>query len=128
MLQSIKIFWKKSKQYLTALWNRGRLLLAPGSIVFAFYHRVTADLKQIPNESLRFYGDPKNKSRTEDAIIAYTWKHYLEDPTKPEWLLRLPMTKAVVKAMDTVTDFVNKTLKREITNYCVGGASKVTVS
>ena len=82
-------------------------------------------MKQIPNEHLTFYGDPQKKRRTEDGIIAYTWRHFLEDPTKPEWLLRLPMTKASVKAMDTITDFVNKTIGKEITNYCVGGASKV---
>ena len=35
------------------------------------------------------------------------------------------MVKASVKAMDAVTDFVNKTLGKEITTYCVGGASKV---
>ena len=87
---------------------------------------MTADLKQIPNEHLRFYADPQNKSRTEDGIIAFTWRHFIVDPTKPEWLLRLPMTKAVVRAMDTITDFVNKTTGKEITNYCVGGESKVS--
>ena len=91
-----------------------------------FFFRITADLKQIPNEHLKFHADPKNKTRTEDAIIAYTWRHFLEDPSKPEWLLRMPMTKAAVKAMDTVTDFVNKTIGKEITDYCVGGASKVS--
>ena len=80
---------------------------------------------QIPNQHVKFHADPKNKTRYEDAIIAYTWRHFLEDPSKPEWLLRMPMTKASVKAMDTVTDFVNKTIGKEITNYCVGGASKV---
>nr|XP_039256779.1 autocrine proliferation repressor protein A-like [Styela clava] len=85
---------------------------------------VTADLKQIPNEHLMFKEDPEKKSRTEDGIIAYTWRHFIDDPTKPEWLLRMPMTKASVKAMDAVTDFVNKTVGKVVENYCVGGASK----
>lgn len=32
--------------------------------------------------------------RSEDDIIAWTWKHFLENPDQPEWLLRMPMTKA----------------------------------
>jgi len=37
------------------------------------------------------------------------------------------MVKASVKAMDAVTDFVNKTLGNEISTYCVGGASNMDV-
>ena len=34
------------------------------------------------------------ESRREDAIIAFTWWHFLTDPeSNPEYLLRLPMTK-----------------------------------
>lgn len=36
------------------------------------------------------------------------------------------MTKAAVKAMDTITDFVNKTIGQVVDQYCVGGASKVS--
>ena len=41
----------------------------------------------------------------EDAIIAYTWQHFVEKPDEPEWLLRLPMTKAAIRAMDTIEVF-----------------------
>ena len=34
-------------------------------------------------------------SRKEDAIIAFTWYHFLKHPNKPEYLLRLPMTKVL---------------------------------
>ena len=37
--------------------------------------------------------DALNKSRTEDAAIAYTWYHYFSHPDQPEYILRLPMTK-----------------------------------
>ena len=37
--------------------------------------------------------DPTHKSRDEDAIIAYTWYHYIMNTSDPEYLLRLPMTK-----------------------------------
>ena len=37
-------------------------------------------------------------SRKEDGIIAFTWWHFLTDPTSDaEYLLRLPMTKGAVK-------------------------------
>nr|XP_002730934.1 PREDICTED: autocrine proliferation repressor protein A-like [Saccoglossus kowalevskii] len=69
--------------------------------------------------------DPQNKTRSEDGIIAYTWKHYLDDPTQPEYLLRLPMTKAVVRAMDTISDFVKKiNPKANVQKYMIAGGSK----
>ncbi|XP_006811763.1 autocrine proliferation repressor protein A-like [Saccoglossus kowalevskii] len=86
---------------------------------------IGAILKQVPNEHIRFYGDPKNKSRTEDGIIAYTWKHFIQYPTQPDWLLRNPMTKAAVRAMDTITDFAKKVSPQtNINKFMVAGASK----
>ena len=37
--------------------------------------------------------DPSHKSRGEDSIIAWTWKAFVDDPSDPEILLRMPMTK-----------------------------------
>jgi len=64
---------------------------------------VVTELYNIPNEPLTFMKDAFGP-RTEDEIIAYTWKKFMEtgDTT---WPLRLPMTKAAVRAMDTVTAF-----------------------
>ena len=73
-----------------------------------------------------FKDDPEKKRRSEDAIIAYTWRHFLENPKDAEWLLRFPMTKAVIKALDTVDDFAAKQAGVTIERYCVGGASKVS--
>lgn len=88
---------------------------------------IVGALFQIPNEKVIFSGDPEQMSRGEDAIIAYTWDHFLKDPTKPEWLVRLPMVKAVLRAMDTVTDYVKKSWPEKNYNldyYTVAGASK----
>ncbi len=63
---------------------------------------VAATLYDIPNEPLVF-ADEK-KPRTEDEIIAYTWVKYLKTGDET-WPLRLPMTKAAVRAMDTITAF-----------------------
>ena len=88
---------------------------------------ITGSLFQIPNEHTIFAEDPKQQSRTEDAIIAYTWDHFLNDPSQPEWLVRFPMVKASLRAMDAMTDFV-ATMKPELgcqlDYYVVAGASK----
>ena len=74
-----------------------------------FFARTTGNvfvgIKQVPNERLIFLNDWKCK-RTEDAIIAITWRHFLDFPDEPEWLLRFPMTKAALRAMDMVSEFV----------------------
>ncbi len=63
-------------------------------------HSVAAELQDVPNEPLTFADDPK--PRSEDGIIAYTWIKFMKggDDT---WPLRLPMTKAAVRALDTIT-------------------------
>ena len=38
----------------------------------------------------------------------WKWTHY-SNPN-PEWLVHLPMTKAAVRAMDTITDFMTSPL------------------
>jgi len=89
-------------------------------------HLISCHIGQIPNQPITFKGDWKNKRRNEDAIIAYTWSHFLNDTAHPYWLLRLPMTKAVVKAMDTIVDFTSKLPGNvpKITSFGLSGGSK----
>jgi hypothetical protein len=61
-----------------------------------------ASVQQIPNQPLRFAGE--SQPRREDALIAYTWDKFLRTGDA-RWPARLPMTKAVVRAMDAVTAF-----------------------
>eukprot|EP01129_Flabellula_baltica_P010721 TRINITY_DN4561_c0_g1_i1.p1 TRINITY_DN4561_c0_g1~~TRINITY_DN4561_c0_g1_i1.p1 ORF type:complete len:481 (-),score=107.63 TRINITY_DN4561_c0_g1_i1:43-1485(-) len=86
---------------------------------------VTADIRQIPNEPITFPADPFHKRRTEDAIIAFTWWHFMKNTSDPNWLLRLPMTNAVVKCMDMIQDFV-PTLPnmKSPKQFVIAGASK----
>ena len=95
---------------------------------------VCSVLKQVPNQPVQFRVDlphPDNmypdEERTEDGIIAYTWNHLaVQDPTRPEWAARLPMTKSASKAMDAIGEFVSK-LRPEapkVDKFVVGGASK----
>ena len=80
-------------------------------------------VQQVPNEPLTFTGD--GVPRREDALLAYGWYRFLRggDAT---WLPRLPMTKSVVRAMDTVVDFC-ATLDGggfSIDSFVVAGSSK----
>ncbi|HET9298838.1 MAG TPA: PhoPQ-activated pathogenicity-related family protein [Candidatus Polarisedimenticolaceae bacterium] len=59
-------------------------------------------LQQVPNQPLTFLGD--GVPRREDALLAYAWDRFLRSGDAT-WLPRLPMTKAVVRAMDMVTSF-----------------------
>ncbi|PIK49438.1 putative autocrine proliferation repressor protein A [Apostichopus japonicus] len=87
---------------------------------------VGAVIRQVPNQPIVFPDDPRgNLSRYEDDIIAYTWRHFIEGgQNEPNWLLRFPMTKAVVRAMDTVTEYIN----RDISKFFVAGESKIKTS
>jgi len=86
-------------------------------------HSVVAELRGVPNEPLVFSDD--KKVRTEDQIIAYTYVKFLKtgDDT---WPLRLPMTKAAVRAMDTVTAFCATSGggNVKVGKFVVAGASK----
>lgn len=84
---------------------------------------VVAELRMIPNQPLVFHGD--GVPRKEDDLIAYTWKHYLKTGDE-RWPARLPMTKAVVRAMDTVTAFLGSKAggNRKVDTFTVAGGSK----
>lgn len=84
---------------------------------------VVAEVAQIPNEPLTFTAE--GRSRNEDEIIAYTWDKFLRTGDE-KWPLRLPMTKAVVRAMDTVQSFCSTAQGGEvkIDGFVVTGGSK----
>ena len=87
-------------------------------------HSVVTVLFDVPNQPLTFTDDPYGP-RKEDEIIAYTWRKFIETGDE-QWPLRLPMTKAAVRAMDTVTSF---TASKEggghrVDRFVVMGASK----
>ena len=94
---------------------------------------VTAVLWQIPNQGIIFSEDVLQQEREEDEIISFTWWHFLTDPySDAEYLLRLPMTKGAVKAMDTITNYLTseeapeeiQELDLKPDKFFVGGASK----
>ncbi|WP_062268327.1 PhoPQ-activated pathogenicity-related family protein [Endozoicomonas arenosclerae] len=82
---------------------------------------VVVDLKDIPNQFLQFGNQPPLK---EDALVAYTWKKFIENPQKNyNWPLRLPMVKASIRAMDTAQAFM-KSQKVKVDHFVLSGGSK----
>lgn len=77
---------------------------------------MVAVLWQVPNQ-------PLFDKLTEDALISYTFHHYLND-RDVTWPLLFPMTKTAVKAMDAVQQFAQKSIGKDIRHFVVSGASK----
>jgi PhoPQ-activated pathogenicity-related protein len=84
---------------------------------------VVTELRMVPNQPIVFRND--GKARFEDDLIAYSWDKYLRGGDE-EWLPRLPMTKAAVRAMDTITDFsaTPRGGNVKVNRFVVAGASK----
>jgi PhoPQ-activated pathogenicity-related protein len=88
-----------------------------GGIVVAVY--------QIPNCKMHFPSDPSGKAREEDALIAWAWYEYIQDPQhNPEWLPRLPMAKAGFQCMKAVEQYLSQKKIANINGWLVSGASK----
>lgn len=87
---------------------------------------------QIPNCHIVYPSDPQRKGRSEDAMIAWAWREYVDDPSHdPKWLPRLPMVKAGMACMLAAQEFVTALASVEstavaptITGWAVSGASK----
>ena len=84
---------------------------------------VVAELKMVPNQPLVFAGE--TEQRKEDSLIAYTWDKFLRTGDS-KWPARLPMTKAAVRAMDTVTAFcaTPEGGDAKVDGFVVAGGSK----
>jgi len=74
----------------------------------------------VPNQPLTFLDD--KTPRSEDEIVAYTWDKFLRGGDD-QWPLRLPMTKAAVRAMDAVVSYCAGQ-KVAVDGFVVAGASK----
>lgn len=84
---------------------------------------VVAELRNVPNQPLLFAGE--TKGRSEDSLIAYTWDKFLRTGDE-RWPARLPMTKAAVRALDTITAFCAGDAggKLPVNKFFVAGGSK----
>lgn len=66
----------------------------------------------------------QHQGRTEDALVAWTWKLYMTGEYPPEIVAYFPMVKATVRALDTIEDFAKKQFGYDVTSHLVAGASK----
>ena len=95
----------------------GDLAMRTGAIAVVIY--------QIPNCHIVYPSDPDKKRRSEDAMIAWAWRQYLDDPHHdPEWLPRFPMAKAGFQCMRAAAEYVEKAGLAKIDSWFVSGASK----
>ncbi|KAI1886455.1 hypothetical protein AGOR_G00195930 [Albula goreensis] len=89
---------------------------------------VSACITQVPNQPLSFRDSVAGKKwRSGNDLLAYTWWHFLTNESDdPQWLLLFPMTKACVRGIDTVCDFMLKVSggRQRIDRFTVSGASK----
>jgi PhoPQ-activated pathogenicity-related protein len=83
---------------------------------------IVAELQDVPEQVLTL---DDNVPRKEDNLVAYSWARYLKNPaSNPYWPIQIPMTKAVVKAMDAVQQIVAQADNFEINHFVVSGVSK----
>jgi PhoPQ-activated pathogenicity-related protein len=77
---------------------------------------------QIPNQPYVFPHDPAKRRRTEDAMGAWTWFDYLNDPDHdPEWLPRLPMAKAGMQCMRAAGEYLRNQSIADPQGWLVSG-------
>lgn len=85
---------------------------------------VTAVLYQVPNQPTVFYSDKERKERGEDSLVAYSWMEYIRTGCE-EFAVYLPMARAAVRAMDTVTAFTATLFDGQgVGQFVIAGASK----
>ncbi len=90
---------------------------------------VVALIRAVPNQPLVFADE--TRTRVEDAIIAYSYDEFLtgyaEGNPDMTWPALLPMTRAAVRAMDSLQDFLGVTkpgTHYAINDFVITGASK----
>jgi PhoPQ-activated pathogenicity-related protein len=88
---------------------------------------ISAYIKFVPNQPVQFYDDPNFEGRTEDRVIAWTWRSFLDspEPSDPTVILRMPMTKAAKRGLDTMALVASQRRpETNLTQFIISGASK----
>lgn len=84
---------------------------------------VAVQIDSVPGQSLRF--KEIDAGISEDQLIAYTWKKFIETGDG-DWLINRPMTKSVVRGMDAAQEFLRSDAGGNCTidTFVLGGLSK----
>jgi len=86
---------------------------------------IIVNISNIPFQPVNFL-DTDQKEFYEDDLIAYSWNKFLTNGASNkniEWLPRLPMTRAVVRAMDLAQEIAIQN-SYDLETFMVSGASK----
>lgn len=86
---------------------------------------IVADISNIPFQPLVYKNDLYG-NRSEDELIAFGWRKFLEGGAQDEdahWLAHIPMTKAVVRGMDVIQE-VSTSAGKPVDKFVTAGGSK----
>ena len=50
---------------------------------------ICVEMQQVPNQPIVFEVDPKREERSEDGVVALTWRHFLNDTSKVRVVITL---------------------------------------
>jgi len=93
-------------------------------LLAASTHSIGVVLFQTPNCPIVHANDPNHDKRTEDAMIAFAWKEFLDNPTDTEWLPFFPMVKGAMRGMEAVQQWATQKGIADIDGWVTSGASK----
>lgn len=82
---------------------------------------ILIEVFSIPNQPILF--SKETKARSEDAIVAYTWRKFLETKDS-SWPLHLPMARAVIRAIDSVQTYCQNQQISNLKGFVLTGESK----
>ncbi len=105
--------------------NSGELIRSGnefGGPLAVITNAVIVELRQVPNQPYYFDAEPGRK-RSEDELLGYSIDRYF-DAGDPTWPALAPMTKAAVRAMDAVQQFIREKHDHDIDDFVVIGGSK----
>lgn len=103
------------------------MVAARAASVAAQTRALGAVLLNLPNAYETFEADPQHKRRAMDSLRSFAYGSFLQHRSEPERMVDLPMVKAVVKALDTITAFTSSEAvsSEPARRFGVIGASKL---
>ncbi|MEJ2610683.1 MAG: PhoPQ-activated protein PqaA family protein [Candidatus Thiodiazotropha sp.] len=142
--------WRTEKEVTPTLWNHWLTLIVPDQLTTStanliIYHGANSSsppdreemavffpiaiktgsiqvvIQQVPAQSLKF--TELDDVLNEDDLISYSWRKVM-DSGDPTWSAYLPMTKAVVRGMDSAQDFIADLQGFELEHFIITGFSK----
>lgn len=125
--------WHHRIQIITPAEDNDSSIVPDAAMIWVGFGRGTANETLLAQSVARatgalgvnVFGVPNQPlfDKTEDALLAYSFDKAVESGDLT-WPLLFPMTKAVIKAMDAVSEWSLKTRGRPINRFVIFGASK----